>query len=413
MRRQRMHLVLFACLLGGSFFPPDSAAHTPSESFSRWRFTNSILSMEFTVNAREATRIGGASELPALDRQLADYLASRVEVIGVESDCRQSHAPAPTASRAGFLRVEATWMCARLPESLGLHAFFDLAPEHVHFASLEFQGDLRQMVLTAENPVWVLTEPVSAASASKEPGSGFLDYLALGFRHILGGADHLAFLAGLLLLCRRPRDVIWAITGFTLGHSISLSLAVLGVVQANVPAIEATIGLTIVLVALERTAGFYRSVLLAALAAAALVLLIIPISANHAAGIGASMGGNIGAAALVGLALFSFCYIMFSHSLGGAGRFRVLVTALFGLIHGFGFAGAFQAAGMESGILVPLAGFNLGIEIGQLVLWSCMITVAVLVRRISRDLAAHAADLATAAICGMGVFWFVQRSFAA
>jgi hypothetical protein len=225
-----------------------------------------------------------------------------------------------------------------------------------------------------------------------------------------------AFLAGLLLLCRSPRDVIWAITGFTLGHSISLSLAVLGVVQANVLAIEATIGLTIVLVALDRTAGFYRSALFASLAAAALVLLMIPFSAKPWVAIwesvGKSMGGNIGVVGLTGLALFSFCYLMASHHLGGSGRFRLLVTALFGLIHGFGFAGAFQAAGMENGILMPLAGFNLGIEMGQLVLWSCMITVAVLVRRISQSLAAHSADLATAAICGMGIFWFVQRSVA-
>ena len=67
----------------------------------------------------------------------------------------------------------------------------------------------------------------------------------------MSGVDHLAFVLALLLLCRRVREVVFMVSGFTLGHSLTLSLAVLGVVEPNVPVIEALIGFTIALVAAE------------------------------------------------------------------------------------------------------------------------------------------------------------------
>src|SRR4051794_21217955 len=73
----------------------------------------------------------------------------------------------------------------------------------------------------------------------------------LGIEHILIGVDHITFLLALLLLCRRVREVAFMVTDFTLGHSLTLSLAVLGLVTPNVPVIEALIGFTIALVAVE------------------------------------------------------------------------------------------------------------------------------------------------------------------
>jgi hypothetical protein len=154
-----------------------------------------------------------------------------------------------------------TWNCSRLPGSVSIDAFFDLAAEHVHFASMESPQGLHQKLLTSESPHWTVVAPTAGQPLAEEGQSGFVDYLKLGFRHIAGGADHVIFLLGLLLLCRRFADVAWAITGFTLGHSITLSLAALGLVQANVAAIESTIGLTIALVAIERTANVLESAL--------------------------------------------------------------------------------------------------------------------------------------------------------
>ncbi len=211
-----------------------------------------------------------------------------------------------------------------------------------------------------------------------------------------------SFCSRCFLICRGAREIVWAISGFTVGHSISLSLAVLGVVQVNVPAIEATIGLTIALVAMERTALVLKSALPLAIGCSALVLMIMPFAANHGAG--------FGTAALAGLALFSFCYLLIAHDLGGRGSYRILITALFGLVHGFGFAGAFLAsnAGVE---VLPwsLAGFNIGVELGQLALVAVMLCLGMLFKGWPR-LAVPAADLLSALVCGCGVFWFVQRS---
>ena len=87
--------------------------------------------------------------------------------------------------------------------------------------------------------------------------TSFGAYVALGVEHILIGVDHIAFLLALLILCRRPREVVLMVTGFTLGHSITLTLAVLGVVEPHAPVIEALIGFTIALVAVENVGAGY------------------------------------------------------------------------------------------------------------------------------------------------------------
>lgn len=372
------------------------SAHTRSESFSRWQYAEQTLSLRFTVSAREVTRIPQSPGSQSLQGILVNYLDNHIVVQGTESNCKLSDALRPLSARPGFLQIEAVWRCSEPPTALGIHAFFDLAAEHSHFASFESPRGMSQRLMTGEDQVWLLV--------SETPDSAFMDFVVLGFRHITSGLDHVVFLLALLLICRRTSDMVWAITGFTLGHSITLTLAVVGMVQANIPAVEAIIGLTIALVAIERTASLMNSALPLAIACALLLLLMVPV---------ASLAGvNLRATTLSGLALFSFCYLLAAHELSGRGSFRVLITALFGLVHGLGFAGAFLAN--NTGVVVPpwsLAGFNFGVELGQLFLLSMMLMMGLLVRR-QTLLTIPAADLVSAAVCGCGVFWFVQRSFA-
>ena len=233
--------------------------------------------------------------------------------------------------------------------------------------------------------------------------SPFTDYLLHGVLHISSGFDHVVFLVALLLVCRRGREIIWAVTGFTLGHSISLTLAVFGMAQPNAPAIEAAIGLTIALVAVERAANSMKTAIPLALICSAMLLIMVPVLSVT--------GANPQPALLVGLAAFTYCYLLLAHDLDGRGSFRLMITALFGLIHGFGFAGAFLASGVEAGLLFKsLAGFNIGVELGQLALVAAMLGIGLAIKRLPR-FAAPATELTAAAVCGLGVFWFVERLY--
>jgi hypothetical protein len=138
------------------------------------------------------------------------------------------------------------------------------------------------------------------------------DYLRMGFGHLLGGADHLLFVLGLVLLLRVGRRLLAAVTGFTLGHSVTLSLATLGLVQ--VPSAPVEVGIAVSL--------FWLATRLA-------------------------REGRVRE--------------RLAHPFG-------LATAL-GLLHGLGFAGALAQAGLPSAeIPLALFSFNLGIELGQLAL---------------------------------------------
>ena len=398
-----MHRALIGLILIFSLdHSPALQAHTRSESFSRWQYTGQILSLRFTVAAREASRIPHGADLASLDSLLADYLESHIVVTARESGCSRWQAPHALASRPGYLQIEATWHCAEPPARLEVHAFFDLAAEHSHYATYVSSSGLRQRLMTEDGQDWPLDTTGANTGPQDTKAGAFLAYVRLGFRHIISGLDHLVFLIALLLICQRTRDLVWAITGFTLGHSVTLSLAALGLVQVNVPAMEATIGLTIALVAVERTALALRNALPIAIGCSAMLLMMMPFAS--------SQGAEFGLPALAGLALFSFCYLLTAHQLGGHGSYRIFITALFGLVHGFGFAGAFLAG--NAGIQVlpwTLAGFNIGVELGQLTMVVIMLALGALLVRWSR-FAAPAADLLSAAVCSCGVFWFVQRA---
>jgi len=176
-------------------------------------------------------------------------------------------------------------------------------------------------------------------------------FVALGIRHILGGYDHLLFLAALLLGVTRFTGVIRTVTSFTAAHSITLALAVLGVVRVPSALIEPLIAASIVFVGIEN-------------------LVRQPL-----------------------------------HS-------RAKPTFAFGLIHGFGFAGALTDLGVGAGgsIAVPLASFNLGVEAGQIAvvtaLWPLILMLQA--RASGRPCLAR---LCSGVVVAAGAFWLVERTF--
>jgi hydrogenase/urease accessory protein HupE len=180
-------------------------------------------------------------------------------------------------------------------------------------------------------------------------------YLRLGVEHILTGIDHLLYILGMLFLVKGWRRIIATMTAFTLTHSITLSAAALGFVHVPGPPVEATIALSIVFVA--------REIVLARRGRSGLMQ-----------------------------------------------QWPWVISFTFGLLHGFGFAGALSEVGLPAhAIPVALLFFNVGVEIGQLIFVAAVLGVFELVRRATIPVPAWGMRMAPYAIGAVASFWFIQR----
>jgi hypothetical protein len=385
-------LVIAAALLVGG----PAAAHERTISYSTWEIQGRTAHVTARLSRLDATRFPwGVAEDDELHRRLGTYLVAHLRLVAGGTPCTLADGPRALATTRGFLAAEWRLDCP-VAGAHALHSdlLLDVAPTHLHFARVHVEGGgAEERVLSDAEREWIVTGD----------GASLAHYLRLGLEHILGGYDHLAFLLALLLVGGSLGEVARVVTGFTVGHSLTLAATVLGHVRPEPAPIEALIGLSIALVAAENVwlaGGRGRS--LPALVAAALGLLAFGGAAGY---------GTVPALTLGGLALFTLCYFGLLGRLARPGRLRAAVALLFGLVHGFGFASALLEARLESTRLaLALAGFNLGVEVGQLavaaLLWPALVLAA-------RHAAAHRAlvEVGSAAVGGLGVFWFVTRAY--
>ncbi len=378
-------------------------SHTRSESYSNWQLTDNGATGVITVSSGEVIALMDMAAPQPLDRLFIEHAAQTTVVRTDDTPCTP-RTPLSLDSARGFLRVELGFDCGNAsPSSIKYRALFDALPAHVHFMRIYSGSErLAEQVVTARWSAWQRD-----AEAGQESFTAFLD---LGVRHILSGIDHIAFLAGLLLVAGTLGRSIAAVTGFTLGHSLSLAAAVLGYLQADGRLVEAFIGFTVMLVAVEY---FLRRRPEASWLSAAVALLAA------AGGLAALFLGTIDTRSLAtyaGFAVFAYCYLRASAGLSmqrgrSANLILFAVTTCFGLVHGFGFAGFLMDTGISGGDLVaPLLGFNLGVEAGQLALLGVALLAA---RALRNTLGWRLAPVGAAALSGIGVFWFVGRSLAA
>lgn len=178
------------------------------------------------------------------------------------------------------------------------------------------------------------------------------DYFSLGLSHILSGWDHLLFVMGLFLLITSRRSLVLAITAFTAGHSITLSIAVLELVTLRSDIVELCIAVSILVLALEllrdQRTFFHR----------------------HS----------------------------WSMAFG------------FGLLHGLGFAGALSEIGLPNGA-IPLAlfSFNLGIEAGQLLFITFLVALTAATYKVAKPNRLVRLALPSYVIGSLAAFWFFER----
>jgi hypothetical protein len=235
------------------------------------------------------------------------------------------------------------------PATLGIHALmFPYDRLHQTFVNVYEDGGLRQQfVLSADN-----ADRTYYTGTTQGALAVIKTFIPAGIHHILIGPDHILFLIGLLLLGGGWKALLKIVTAFTIGHSITLSLAALNIVTPPPNIIEPAIALSIVFVGADNLVR------------------------------------------------------------GGGRDVRALIALTFGLVHGFGFANVLREFGLPREALGwSLFSFNVGVEIGQLFIVLLVATALALVRRRSEIVGSRVAFAGSLVVVAAGAYWFVQRVF--
>ena len=210
-----------------------------------------------------------------------------------------------------------------------------------------------------------LTPDVPAVAIPERPSSTEVvkTYTVLGVEHILLGIDHLLFVLALLLLVRGVGKLVATVTAFTVAHSVTLGAATLGFVRVPSAPVEAVIALSILFLATEL----------------------------------ARRGSNTSAAGATGL----------------TERLPWIVAFSFGLLHGFGFAGALSEVGVPAhAVPLTLLFFNVGVELGQLIFIAAVLTVGWLLGRATARAPSWWPRAVAYGIGSVAAFWFYERVLA-
>jgi len=288
------------------------------------------------------------AEIDVARELLLRALIARVKVTAQGARCPAELGKVVLDEQDG-LALEASFHCPAPSPALDvqLSMLGDLPSGHRHLARA-LAGDLREdHVLSAEQrsfSIEALPAPAPTTTSPRGPWAIF----AMGIEHILTGYDHLVFLLGLVLVGGRLRALLLVVTAFTVAHSITLGLSVLGVLAPSTRLVEPLIALSIAYVGVE---NFF---------------------VNDA-----------------------------------SKRWRI--TLPFGLIHGFGFASALGEINLPKGeIPAALLSFNLGVEAGQIAVLAVVLPFVVLASRrpALRDKGKKAMS---ALIIAAGLAWFAAR----
>jgi HupE/UreJ protein len=389
-------------LLLGVLVAAIAEAHARPLSYSFWTLHQGGADIELQIAPADLAALGLDVTTPE-GRDAAGQLVQQQLVLQVGSiPCTPLAPPTYAASGPWTIWRFAVSCSGAGPRriSVGFGALLPSAYRHL----LRFddgQGHVVDRVLGDSHDAWVSLFD-GGPSGSSAGGSTVIDYLVLGVEHLLTGWDHVVFLAALLVLARKLRDVVALVTSFTLAHSTTLALAALGIVRPNQAPVEALIGFSIALVGTENVwllSGRGR-----AIPAVVTSLLVVLVSVG---------AGVVTRATLLGLLLFSGCHFGLLRRAEKPAGLRIAIAFVFGLIHGFGFAGVMATMDLPRGRLASaLFGFNIGVEVGQLAIVVMAWPLLRLLARVGGGRwSAPVQEAVSAAVCGAGVFWFLVRSY--
>jgi hypothetical protein len=256
----------------------------------------------------------------------------------------------PSSPQRASIEVVVLYACAAPIRNLSVRDGTDavLGTDHHTIADVQWPGGAKQVVFESEH-----REAHIAITADAAPESGaasiFASYFGFGVEHILLGFDHVLFIVALILPGGRLISLAAMVTAFTVAHSLTLALSVLNILTLPAQIVEPVIALSIAYVALENLTG--KSAL----------------------------------------------------------SRRWAVSFLFGLVHGFGFAGALTEVGLPtSGLVAALVGFNLGVEAGQMLIVAVLLPLLIWLQRFPWE--PRLAKISSTAIMAVGLALLAERA---
>lgn len=320
-------------------------AHKPSDSYLSLSVKENAVAGQWDIALRDLdfaigldTNADGAitwGELRSRQTEIEAYALSRLQLSSAGSPCpvQQGSLLVDNHTDGAYAVLQFQAQCAALRESLQVRyrLFFDIDPQHKGLLRLQYQGTSSTGIFSPEKADQQFS--LSAPSRLQQ----FLDYLREGVWHIWIGYDHILFLLALLLPAVAMREagawkpvsafrpafwnVLRIVTAFTVAHSITLTLATLGVVSLPSRWVESIIAASVVVAALNN---------------------IFPLFSER----------------------------------------RWMMAFLFGLIHGFGFASVLSDLGLpQDALVLALVGFNVGVEVGQLAIVTGFLPLIYVLRR--------------------------------
>jgi hydrogenase/urease accessory protein HupE len=308
-----------------------------------------------------------AAEVEGSKTTIKDKVLGRIAVTANGAACTPVLTDAGLTEQDGLI-ISGRWDCPAKAAQFDVDVTLldDLARGHRHVARTVSGASMHDEVLYGDNRKMSVALDGAAAAGSgddaKTPEAGgagsehakssstmgFFAFFKMGIEHILTGYDHLVFIAGLVLARARLRSLLTIVTAFTVAHSITLALAVLNVWSPSSKFVEPAIALSIAYVGIE---NFFVK--------------------------------------------------------DASKRWRI--TFPFGLIHGFGFAGALQEINLpKSAVPTALVSFNLGVETGQLAVLALLLPAVILLRN-RKWFEPTGVRVLSGAVAVAGGIWFVSR----
>ena len=387
-------------------------AHYFSESFSKWNVVDNKVEANFSLLTLESTRIFQVENYQKImfEENLSEtdvfkiYLSQHLKVTSEGKSCSLVDEIKELNSQEGSLNLSLNFECPSNKEiKIINNALFNLVQSHIHIARIYIDNNLyTEKALFFNDQSIDLNEEKENNSFS----NSFYKFFSLGLDHILSGYDHLLFILGLLLLVTNLKRLLLVITGFTIGHSLTLSLSVINIIQVKSSLVEALIGYTIMFVGLEylyKENNDHR-VSMIFITTLSLLLLIF----------GNLINPNFPYFLILGILLFSLGYFYLLKNLNSENNLLSIITIIFGLIHGFGFGGFLLGSKISSeNIFSGLLGFNLGVEVGQIifVLLILLIYKLLMTLKITKIIDIMK-NLSFFAVVFFGFFFFIQRLIA-